>query len=156
MNVKLLKIKQLLIEWSCSSSCYYSHVFRANKIVIKVIWTVAFIVTLAVCSFFISGSLMEFFTFETTSKIELKSEPYIEMPAITICLTNLFLTDKAKSFAWRYLDSLSGQNEKNATKLEQLYNFKNLSHLSKMWDDLASMYYEINRPEFNETYKKVN
>lgn len=102
-------IRQKFVELSQISSTHgYPRIFRTNNKLIKIMWTIFLLFSLTLCCYMISKSFLEYFQFQTTSKIEVKYETNTDLPAVTICLPNFFPSKKAKKFLYTEIEKSVG------------------------------------------------
>ena len=86
MSSKITKIKKetaIILELSTVHAI--PNIIRSEKILLKIIWTVFLLISIAACSYCVTKSFTEYFSYETVSKIEVFYEEKPEFPAISMC-----------------------------------------------------------------------
>ena len=69
---------------------------RASNLYLKVFWMIFFVASTSGCFYLITISLIRFFNYEVTTKIQIENP--IDFPAGTICNLNLFMKSRANYF----------------------------------------------------------
>ncbi|CAF0980970.1 unnamed protein product [Brachionus calyciflorus] len=96
MNKKLSSV----IEESLLSSTSHGipNIIRSDKLAIRLMWIFFTVMSTGLCSYMIVQSIMNYFSYETTSKIQIHTETSPIFPAITICNTNFFTSEYSTEF----------------------------------------------------------
>lgn len=86
-NVKISeKIKDSTVELILASTSHgLPSIFRSKRICFKVMWTVLFISSFSVCTYFVTSSILEYLNYEVVTSIELIYEIQSEIPTISFC-----------------------------------------------------------------------
>jgi hypothetical protein len=88
---------------------------RNEKPILKFVWLIAFLISSCVCYYFIAKSFVEYFRYETNSKIRIiKTENSIPFPVVSLCSLSFFQTDKINQELEHFLYKTS--NETMQTK----------------------------------------
>jgi hypothetical protein len=86
-----LKAKKLCKEcFSSSTSHGLPNIFRTNNRIIQIIWLTCFLISTGMCAFMVGRSIIDFLSYDVTTKIRVYSEFSSEFPVITICNINPF------------------------------------------------------------------
>lgn len=95
-----MTIKKLVLDrftsWSSKSTSHgYPKIFNSDKVLVKVIWSVCFIVATTTCSYVVIQNIFNYLKYEVASRITVVHESSMEFPIITFCNRNPFTTDYA-------------------------------------------------------------
>ncbi|CAF0936619.1 unnamed protein product [Brachionus calyciflorus] len=88
-------IKEILLS---STSHGIPNIIRSDKLGLRLIWIISTIISTGLCSYMIVQGFINYFSFETTSKIQVYTETSSIFPAITICNLNYFTTEYSVEF----------------------------------------------------------
>ena len=103
---KTFLLKRKFVEWSETSTSHgYPNIFRTNKLPIQIFWFILLIISTGLCIYMVSSALIDYLKYETTSKISIKYERQQDLPMISVCNSNPFLTDEAKSYFINFISS---------------------------------------------------
>lgn len=70
-----------------ASTCHaYPSIFRTDRALVKMMWTVLLVIGVFCCTVLIVISILEFFSYQTTTNIQIMYESVLELPAATVCL----------------------------------------------------------------------
>jgi hypothetical protein len=116
MSSKITKIKKdtaIILELSTVHAI--PNIIRSEKMLLKIIWTVFLLISIAACSYCVTKSFTEYFSYETVSKIEVFYEEKTEFPAISMCSRTATKYDDFKFF--NATINLDGENVTNSLNL---------------------------------------
>jgi len=116
MSSKITKIKKetaIILELSTVHAI--PNIIRSEKMLLKIIWAAFLLISIAACSYCVTKSLTEYFSFETVSKIEVFYEEKPEFPAISMCSRTATKYDDLKFFNAKI--NLGGENVTNSLNL---------------------------------------
>ena len=117
IDKKTEKLKKVFLESALSTTIHgLPNIFRSERILLKIMWTLCLLGFSSYCFFSIFKSVNSYLNHEVVTNIDIIKENPTEFPAVTICNLNLFVTDyaldKLKKFKKDYLTVLP-INEKN-------------------------------------------
>ena len=119
-----LKIKNTLHDVVLSSTSHgLPNIFKSKRILLKIIWTLFFLISLGYCSFSIIKTINSYFNWEYLTKIEDFRENPTEFPAITVCNLNKYGNEFAKNVSNIFYPSLQ-YNSKFKTISELFLSLK--------------------------------
>ena len=84
-------------------------------------------------AYIVSKNFLEYFSYETVSKIDVISEKPTEFPAITICNANPFTTTTALKLISNITISNYGRDIDKFTSQEVLKNFSFVNEMTRMY-----------------------
>ncbi|CAF0992779.1 unnamed protein product [Brachionus calyciflorus] len=89
-----------IIEESLLSSTSHGipNIIRSERYTLRFMWIFFTVISTGLCSYMIVQSIMNYFSYETTSKIQIKTETSSIFPAITICNINFFTSTYSAEF----------------------------------------------------------
>lgn len=100
-------IKQIIVSSADESTTHgIDHIFKRKHPFIRLVWTVCFIVSAAICIFMITSTLMSYFSYETVTKAQKIKEQIAEFPAVSICNLSPYLTNQS----WEFVASVLVNN----------------------------------------------
>jgi hypothetical protein len=122
------EIQLKFIDWIKSSSSHgFPNLARAEKILVKIIWAFSLLVATALCGILCVQSFIEYFQFETTSKIDVIYESYHKFPLVSVCQTNYFpAKSKAQRLVFDYFANLSNRTINSMEDFERIYDSNNV------------------------------
>jgi hypothetical protein len=92
-------LKKAFKEWLSSSTSHgLPNVVRTNNNLIKIMWITFFIISSAICGYFLATSILEYLKREVVSRMYVVYELPTPFPAVTICNNYPFLTNQSKEF----------------------------------------------------------
>ena len=92
-------MKQVLREQMLVSTSHgIPNAIRNTHLPMKIMWSISFILSTALCSCLIIQSIMQYLEFDVITKVRIVSETEAEFPRIAICNINPFQTQYAMSF----------------------------------------------------------
>ncbi|CAF1053668.1 unnamed protein product [Brachionus calyciflorus] len=93
------KIYGVVKEVSLSSTSHgLPNIIRSETVSIRLMWIIFTIISTGLCAFMIVESIMNYLSYETTSKIRVLSESTYPFPVITACNANYLTTEYASEF----------------------------------------------------------
>ena len=69
------------------------NIVKTNHLSIKILWTMYFILSGGFCTYFMINTILNYFNYEITSKINISYERMLSFPIVTICNVNPFATN---------------------------------------------------------------
>jgi hypothetical protein len=116
---KFLKIKAKTLQLiDVSTSHGLPALFRTDKLFIKLIWLIAFFVSVCASCYYITNTFLEYFRYETNSKIQVIPEENLSLPVISLCGSHFSQTEKYKNEIQKFLnENLKDNNEINRAYL---------------------------------------
>ena len=69
------------------------NIVKTNHLSIKILWTMYFILSGGFCTYFMIHTILNYFNYEITSKINISYERMLSFPIVTICNVNPFATN---------------------------------------------------------------
>lgn len=98
-------VSDILVESARDSTTHgIPHMFKREYACLKFFWLVCFVVSACVCAYVISKSVLNYFEYETVSKVETIFEVPTLFPTVSICNLNAFTTEEAFRFNEAYFD----------------------------------------------------
>jgi hypothetical protein len=88
--------KLLKCRLESSSLILLPNVYKSNQKRLKIIWLLLSIFSASWCGWFMSRSIMDYFSYDVISKTEVRYETNLLLPVITICNLNALTTDYAR------------------------------------------------------------
>jgi hypothetical protein len=141
------RAKKSLIKWSLLTKfdCY-SKIFETKHWLLQLTWLSLFVIFTAFTSYFVAKNIIDFFVYETISKIEIINEKPTEFPVITICNANPYTTLTASDLITNIIQSNFD------TPFEALNSWEMLDNYSSVYD-LVKLY--TNRHDYSNENKKL-
>jgi hypothetical protein len=134
------QIKQKFIELSSSSTSHgYPNLFRTDKWSIRLFWLFLLVCSCGLCLYYVTISFMAYLKFETISKIQKIYDAPMELPTISICNSNPFITIKSKDF----LESLIRDSNKHPEFDSLIGLFDDSYDLETRYELFEKSYYQL-------------
>ena len=96
---KSIEIKKTLIESAVASSCHgLPNIFKNERILSKVMWTLFFLASWSYCLYSIIKSINAYLNWDVITNIDIIQEIPAEFPAVTICNLNAFASDYGRDY----------------------------------------------------------
>ena len=96
IDKKTQKLKKFILESALSTTIHgIPNIFRAERILLKIMWTLCLLGSSSYCFFSICKSFNSYFNREVVTNINIIKEKPTEFPAVTFCNLNPFVTDYA-------------------------------------------------------------
>ncbi|CAF0813633.1 unnamed protein product [Brachionus calyciflorus] len=93
------KLNSVIKETLMSSTSHgIPNIIRSDKLSLRLMWIFFTLISTGLCSYMIVESFIIYFSFETTSKIQIITETISTFPVITICNTIFFTNDYSAKF----------------------------------------------------------
>ncbi|CAF0880179.1 unnamed protein product [Brachionus calyciflorus] len=136
-----------VIEESLLSSTSHGipNIIRSDKLAIRLMWIFFTVVSTGLCSYMIVQSIMNYFSFETTSKIQIHTEKSSILPAITICNSNFFTSEYSAQFIKNFTNDIKSNS--NYFNYDQYYK---LFQIVTSSEELLSQSYK-----FGDSFEKL-
>jgi hypothetical protein len=149
-NLKASLAEKITSTCLNSTSHGVPNIIRTEHKSIKLLWIILILISIGFCSYFTINGILEYLQFQTSSSLSAKSEPSIELPALTLCLTTFFgKRDASHKIIYNFIERKTG---KKITNLSDYISF------IKYYDALALMSLsnelQQNMNLFNETVKR--
>ncbi len=88
-NSKLNKIKKLTLDLlELSTIQGVPNLIRSKRILLKIMWLICLLASIALCSFFMSETIIEFLSYPTITTVTNEYDSVTDFPIVTICNTN--------------------------------------------------------------------
>ncbi len=110
------------------------------------IWLSLFLIFTALTAYFVTKNFLDYFTYETVSKIDIKTEHPTEFPSLTICNANPFTTTKAQQIISNITVANFGKDINKFTPDEVLQNFSEVNEMTRM---------TVNRNSYGDASRKL-
>lgn len=138
-----------LTEWSMSTTSHgIPRIVQAKLIYLRVMWTIFLMISVGMCSYMITKSVLKYMEFDVTTKIRMVATDEMTFPVITICNVNAFVTNEASEYLRSNLDY-----KRNFNITMYFDSYKNITY-----DDVDNqsewLMYITNHPYFNLTIIK--
>ena len=92
---------QLTRETLESSSIHaIPNIVRNRFYIIKFVWFLFFLASVSSCGWFMYKTIVEYLNYETVSKTEIKYQPMLKFPIVSVCNLNMFNTDEENKFVY--------------------------------------------------------
>lgn len=115
------KIKEKFLFWIQDLTLHgFPKIFKTDLLVLKVIWIFFTILSISSCCFFIINTINNFLKFEVTTVFRQKSQIPIEIPALSICHKQFFLTQQGNDFLLEFKKIRDIDNIFNSTYLKSI------------------------------------
>lgn len=144
------KIIRRISEWSKTSTSHgLPRIVEAKKLHLKLMWLFFLLVSISICWFIILKGVRDYLKYEVSTTIRVKPMNEIQMPVISICNSNPFVSENANEYVRDYLNN----NKINFNVSKYFANeYQNITVPS--FDYFAWNFYITNHPYFNETIKR--
>jgi hypothetical protein len=104
-------ILEKFLEWSKNSSSHgYPHFFRTNRIPLKIMWMICFIIANGLCAYLILKSCSEYLEFSVNTQIRVINQIPMDFPSFQICNQNPFVSTIGRKFVLDYLRENLNEN----------------------------------------------
>ena len=113
----LLTAKDDYIQWSLMTKfdCY-SKIFDTKNVCLRFIWMFFFVIFTGFTGYFVAKNVIDFYDYETISKIEIINEKPMEFPTITICNANPYTTKEAEELIKKEKKLAEKEEKKKAAR----------------------------------------
>jgi hypothetical protein len=134
MGERFDKICKEFVAWSVLTKFDgFSKIFHTNHSLLKFVWLSLFLAFSVLTAYFVTKNFLDYFSFETVSKIEIKNEQPTQFIAVTICNANTFTTTKAQQLISNIAVSNYGRHVNEFTSEEILQNFSHVIDMTRMF-----------------------
>ena len=144
-RIKIFKKITALLELSTSHGI--PNIVRSNRISVKILWTICFLVSVSICSFMVFKGASDYLQHETVSKIEYITEIPTKFPTVSFCNLNPFVTNFSEQWMISILPSLGYNNS-----LDKLIKAENIYYLSLL--NLATQLF-LNKEDHGYAIRKL-
>jgi hypothetical protein len=98
-NNQVIKIiRETFHKWTESCDIHaLPKAILSKGIARNIIWTFIFLTSACLCIYMLRKSVVDYFSYDVVTKVELFEETSTEFPQITICNTNSFVTNNSQS-----------------------------------------------------------
>jgi hypothetical protein len=137
----------------------YPSILRTDKNVVRLMWSVFFLCSVAFCSYLVVRGILAFMENEVTSKIRLVNKSPLTFPMMNVCNSKPFMTRFAYDYTIDHFLKLNNSNNLYANDAEMksvlfgnftdssiLYRFSGISS-----NDLYLFQNQLADPAFNQT-----
>ena len=98
------ELKSSFKDWILDSTSHgFPKIFKTNRLITKIMWIICLCASIGLCAYMIASAIMGFFQYEVTTKIRQKTEIPIDLPALSICQNEMFLTEEGRNFVDKVL-----------------------------------------------------
>ena len=88
-NCKSKCFKKICLESALNTSCNgIPHLFKTERILLKIAWTICILISTATCVWMVSKSINDYLKFDVITKIQTIQQDEITFPAVMICVDN--------------------------------------------------------------------
>lgn len=98
--------EKLLAKFVQFSTTTTSHgiprIVESSKFYQKSIWLVCWLISIGLCSFMVSQSIMEYLKYDVVTKIRIVTQDKIVFPQVSICNLNPILTQQGEQYLRKY------------------------------------------------------
>ena len=128
------RAKKSLIKWSLLTKfdCY-SKIFETKHWLLQLTWFSLFVIFTVFTGYFVAKNIIDYFVYETISKIEIINEKPTEFPVITICNSNPYTTLTAKDLITNITLSTFDTKFDSVNSWEMLDNYSSVYDLVKLY-----------------------
>ncbi|CAF0874896.1 unnamed protein product [Brachionus calyciflorus] len=140
------KIRSVIEESLFSSTSHgIPNIIRSDNLILRVMWILFTVISTGLCGYMIVQSIMNYFSYETTSKIQINTETSSIFPAITICNLNFFTS----KYSAKFIKNLTLEAELDSFyfNYNQYYTFMQIVSTS---EELIS-----NSHKFGDSFEKL-
>jgi hypothetical protein len=173
-----MKFRDVLRDWASSSTSHgIPRIASSNYTIIKIIWTVFFIIALGASFMTLKKTFENYFSYPVVTQIKRKTMPSTEFPTVTICSQNPFKINNLDSESKIYFENILNIRLQNLNQMDQpqlgpvlmsldqmskshiaekIFDIKNRKHLSNSLNEtLISCTFNIQEctaKDFDELY----
>ncbi|RNA26637.1 acid-sensing ion channel 5 isoform X1 [Brachionus plicatilis] len=109
-----INLKNKLKNWILDSSSHgFPKIFKNEKPILKIIWTLCILLSIGFCCFFVIKSVVNYTKYEVTTLVRRKIKLPLELPALSICHNEMFLTPQGYTFKTELIVSSIYQESSN-------------------------------------------
>ncbi|CAF0973946.1 unnamed protein product [Brachionus calyciflorus] len=93
------QLKTSFKDWILDSTSHgFPKIFKTERPILKIMWIIGLCVSIGLCSYLITRSIMNYVEFGVTTTIRYRTEIPMELPAVSICQNSMFTTEKGEQF----------------------------------------------------------
>ncbi len=152
---KGMQLKGKLTEWISETTIHgFRNSVKTTHLPTKILWAACILVSVAFCVYLIVKNFIQYLQFATTSKIDIVYDSYMELPMVSICLSNFFLNKNFIPHASSYLSNRTNRTISGVNDVTSVYD---LSDHTQYWAYFIQMYelkQIISSPVFSYSHKK--
>ncbi|CAF0780208.1 unnamed protein product [Brachionus calyciflorus] len=128
-----------------STSHGIPNIIRSDNLILRVMWILFTVISTTLCSYMIVQNIINYFSFETTNKIQIHTETNSIFPAITICNLNFFTSE----YSVQFIKNLALDTESDSAyfSYSQYYTYM---HTVSTSEELIS-----NSHKFGDSFEKL-
>ena len=109
----------ILIETLTTSTIHgLPNLIRSNRKVVKILWTICFLISSGLCAYLLIESIISYLKFDVVTTVRVLNEPSSEFPAIMLC--------NKKGYKNEFFDELESNSILNLTSIH-LYDTKKVN-----------------------------
>ncbi|CAF1100393.1 unnamed protein product [Brachionus calyciflorus] len=155
-NTLRKQLKNSLKDWILDSTSHgFPKIFKTERISLKIMWSIGLCVSIGLCSYLISRSIMDYAAFDVTTTIRYKTEIPLELPAISICQNSMFTTEESDDFRKLILKNNGIDNVLESEFLSTYFKSKYQETLNLFVSDYFSKLNALNYNLTNEIRKTL-
>ena len=153
-KVKVDIFKKKFVEWSTLTKfdCY-SKIFMSESLSARIVWLIFFAAFTSLTIWLVSFNIINFFKYEVTSKIEIKTERPTTFPAITICDNDPFTATYSQDLFQNVSTKHFGHDIENMTLLDTFAKYRSITELTKM--HVSDPSYESKRKNLGKKFDSL-
>ena len=145
-----------LIELSQSSSSHgFPNIFRTQRISIKLLWAVCFILSVAICSYMIFQTMNDYLDYNVVTTTEFISELVSEFPAVTICDSNPLSTKHAQDLTQKWIRNLISEDRTNLTR-SNVFDYIFWSNRLALLEAVSFFFTDDDRKKLGDLIPNIN
>lgn len=151
----LLSKRDLFLKWSLGTTFHgYPKIFQyKNNKCIQLLWTIAFMACFVLTAWLVAQAIIDFFSFDSVSKIEIITERPSVFPTVTLCQHTPFSSKYAENLLHNI--SLNSYNIIMPDDIDSLDKIKNITELAKMYVSRDGEFYVVERKRMGLNWSKV-
>jgi hypothetical protein len=104
-EIKKEILKLLTLKLESSSFILLPNIQKSKYVLSSLVWLILSLVSFGWCAWFMSRSIIDYFSYDVISKTEFKYETSLLFPVITICNLNQFNTEYSREFLSKVFNS---------------------------------------------------
>lgn len=142
------KVKNKFLIWIQDSSLHgFPKIFKTDILALKFIWMIFIGLSIGSCCFYIINTITNFLKFEVTTVFRQQIQIPIELPALSLCHKEFFLTQKGNEFVEKFMKIRNMDNIFNSTFLQSITQSPHAS----LYTDLFGYFAKFSAMDYNIT-----
>lgn len=142
-------IIEILIESARDSTTHgIPHFFKRANSIIRLVWAICFFSSAIVCNYMIIQSIINYFQFNTVTKVQRVDTFSTEFPTVSICNLNAYMTNESNEFVKSVLEENNLVHNVNSS---QFFNAAFESQLRALKFIVALNVYTHNLTDFDRS-----